>query len=103
MESTEDTVDYSLDENKDIKPPYSYAVLIAQAILSAEDEQMTLNNIYEYIKKHYSYFRYSEKGWQNSIRHNLSLNKSFDKVPRKTDEPGKGMKWMIHPEKRDSF
>jgi hypothetical protein len=99
----QDDIDYSHDSAKDIKPPYSYAQLIGQAILSSSEEMLTLNSIYEYIKVRYAYFRHTTAGWQNSIRHNLSLNKSFEKVARRTDEPGKGMKWKITDAERDDF
>ncbi|XP_036028225.1 forkhead box protein K1 [Onychomys torridus] len=79
------------------KPPYSYAQLIVQAISSAQDRQLTLSGIYAHITKHYPYYRTADKGWQNSIRHNLSLNRYFIKVPRSQEEPGKGSFWRIDP------
>ncbi|KAJ9660209.1 transcription factor [Neophaeococcomyces mojaviensis] len=102
MESTQE-IDYSRDSAKDLKPPYSYAHMIAQAIFSSEEEKLTLSNIYSFIADRYAFYRHSNSGWQNSIRHNLSLNKAFQKVPRRTDEPGKGMKWQIAPEYRQEY
>uniref|UniRef100_A0A1B6C9C9 Fork-head domain-containing protein n=1 Tax=Clastoptera arizonana TaxID=38151 RepID=A0A1B6C9C9_9HEMI len=82
----------------DSKPPYSYAQLIVQAVASAQDKQLTLSGIYSYITKNYPYYRTADKGWQNSIRHNLSLNRYFIKVPRSQEEPGKGSFWRIDPQ-----
>lgn len=102
MESTE-SIDYSANGAKDLKPPHSYAQLIGMAILSTHEQQMTLNNIYKWIMANYAFYRFNTGGWQNSIRHNLSLNKAFTKIARRTDEPGKGMKWMIEPTEFDTF
>ncbi|VDQ12488.1 unnamed protein product [Trichobilharzia regenti] len=62
------------------KPPYSYAQLIAQAISSQPDRKLTLSGIYDFISRNYSYYQSTDKGWQNSVRHNLSLNRQFVKV-----------------------
>ncbi|KAI9751974.1 MAG: hypothetical protein M4579_005810 [Chaenotheca gracillima] len=102
LETTGD-LDYSLESAKDLKPPYSYAIMIGQAILASEEEKLTLNSIYQWIMDKYAFYRHSNTGWQNSIRHNLSLNKAFEKIPRRTDEPGKGMKWQIVPSHREEF
>jgi pSer/pThr/pTyr-binding forkhead associated (FHA) protein len=98
-----DEVDYSLDSSKDIKPPHSYAQLIGQAIVNSPEQMLTLAHIYQFIKDNYAFFRHTNGGWQNSIRHNLSLSKSFEKVARRTDEPGKGMKWKIADDEREEF
>ncbi|KAH7001806.1 fork head domain-containing protein [Ilyonectria destructans] len=96
--------DLSQDENQHIKPQYSYAQMITQAILNAPDGKLNLNGIYTFIMSSYSYYRHQQAaGWQNSIRHNLSLNKAFDKIARSTDEPGKGMKWQIVAEAREEM
>ncbi len=40
-------------------------------------------------------FRYFLKGWKNSVRHNLSLNECFIKLPKALGRPGKGHYWTI--------
>ncbi|KAK6611154.1 fork head domain-containing protein [Botrytis cinerea] len=77
------------------KPSHSYAQLIGMSILRAPKRRLTLAQIYKWISDNYTFYNAADAGWQNSIRHNLSLNKAFVKQERPKDDPGKGNYWAI--------
>ncbi|XP_059059154.1 forkhead box protein J1-B-like [Achroia grisella] len=80
--------------NSEKKPPYSYSTLICMA-MRYNNDKMTLSAIYSWIRENFKYYRNADPTWQNSIRHNLSLNKVFVKVARSKHEPGKGGFWKL--------
>ncbi|KAJ2836195.1 hypothetical protein FBU31_001434 [Coemansia sp. 'formosensis'] len=91
------------------RPPYSYTALIAQAIIVSKNQQLTLREIYDSINDTYPQIcQGPDIGWQNTIRHNLSLNQCFKRIPRHQLPPslssrlrGKGSYWTVDVELMD--
>ncbi|XP_059091771.1 forkhead box protein P1-like [Tigriopus californicus] len=77
----EDIQDFQVDREyyrrSEIRPPYTYATLIRQAILDAKDRKLSLNDIYNWFQGNFAYFRRNAATWKNAIRTNLSLHKCF--------------------------
>ncbi|CBQ71503.1 conserved hypothetical protein [Sporisorium reilianum SRZ2] len=98
------------------RPPYSYSSMITQAISSSAEGRMTLREIYTWISTNFTGYPMSgpdSQGWQNTVRHNLSLGKIFIKKARTAQDiydscssgnpsqsqaaRGKGGWWTLHP------
>ena len=105
----------SESEGKQGEPPY--AKLIYRALMDAPEHRMVLKDIYEWIAQNTDKARDPAfKGWQNSVRHNLSMNgvcftqrsfhpeiltqmKAFRKVPHvdPSNKAKKGFIWVLEP------
>lgn len=93
------------------------------AIEDSLQKALPVKEIYAWIIQHFPYFKTAPTGWKNSVRHNLSLNKCFQKVEKaavssqpsfasqlminslesSTQNLGKGSLWMVEPQYRPNL
>ncbi|CAG8444125.1 3736_t:CDS:2 [Dentiscutata erythropus] len=81
---TKNPQDLVIETHVSGKPPYSYATLITYAITNSPNKQLTLNEIYNWVMENYPYYKTAGTGW-----------KTFVRVPRPINEPGKGSYWTV--------
>ncbi|XP_028314586.1 forkhead box protein N2-like [Gouania willdenowi] len=86
------------------KPPYSFSSLIFMAIEESPNKRLPVKDIYAWIVNNFPYYRTATGGWRNSVRHNLSLSKSFRRIQRDRNQSvGKGSLWCVCPEYRPTL
>ncbi|XP_007954253.1 forkhead box protein H1 [Orycteropus afer afer] len=78
------------------KPPYTYLAMIALVIQAAPSRRLKLAQIIRQVQAVFPFFRDDYVGWKDSIRHNLSSNPCFQKVPKDPAKPqAKGNFWAV--------
>ncbi|KAG3273347.1 forkhead box protein H1 isoform X2 [Ictidomys tridecemlineatus] len=78
------------------KPPYTYLAMIALVIQAAPSRRLKLAQIIRQVQAVFPFFRDDYEGWKDSIRHNLSSNPCFRKVPKDPAKPqAKGNFWAV--------
>ena len=96
------------------KPSLSLAALIGQAINASYNGALALNDLYTYISTVYPYYNRRDQPWMSSVRHSLSVNDAFERVPDQDGNTsrkgrGKGMTrlkgglWRIKPDHHACF
>ncbi|KAJ7753958.1 hypothetical protein DFH07DRAFT_823762 [Mycena maculata] len=79
------------------KPFASLPTLVKLAIYGSPQKRLTLQGICDALIERFSWFEEHrrDEAWKNSVRHNLSLNKVFRKLPRDVTHLGKGCYWVL--------
>ncbi|KAI0521484.1 hypothetical protein F5B22DRAFT_661850 [Xylaria bambusicola] len=96
MSSPEDQTLFAefLEDERNVKTNMPYAQYIRLALLSVKPHSMSLAQIYQWFRDNTDKASDISKGWQNSIRHNLSMNKAFSKREGGS-ESKKSSEWFL--------
>ncbi|WFD41517.1 Pre-rRNA-processing protein fhl1 [Malassezia psittaci] len=92
-----------LDASEYEKPELSNLELISNALRSEtatrNGGKLTLQEVYEWLQQTYPWFakngRKTGRDWQSSIRHTIGTSREFVKIPRRSDEHGKGIFYTL--------
>ncbi|XP_054085799.1 forkhead box protein I3-like [Zeugodacus cucurbitae] len=98
LSNDEDNKELPLPMQTDIRPNYTYSALVTMAIRSSPEQKLTLSCIQQWIMDNFPYYRKDQRGWQCQIRHTLTTNSCFMKIPRPPNDPGSGNYWTVNPE-----
>ncbi|MBN3278186.1 FOXN5 protein, partial [Polyodon spathula] len=71
------------------RPPVNYCILIAMALNNSRSGSLNVQQIYNFTREHFPFFRTAPDGWKNTIRHNLCFSNSFEKTPQLVCSQGK--------------
>lgn len=82
LQSKRNRTESPANRSSSSKPNMSFSALIKDAIMKSPSQRLLLHEIYESIANDHPYFKTAGEGWKNSVRHNLSINSMFCKIPR---------------------
>ncbi|KAF2773352.1 hypothetical protein EJ03DRAFT_371279 [Teratosphaeria nubilosa] len=76
-----------------------YAQLLYRCLKEAPDHTLSLRELYDWVREHSQKAKDpKQRGWQNSVRHNLSMNAAFERVPpSQVHGVKKGSLWRLTP------
>ncbi|KAG0297734.1 hypothetical protein BGZ96_005156 [Linnemannia gamsii] len=72
------------------RPNESYSTIIIKAIRNSPLQRLKLSEIYDYVSREIPTMDGNDKGWQNTVRHNLSHNKCFRRIVLKDEDMPSG-------------
>ncbi|KAJ7936478.1 fork head domain-containing protein, partial [Mycena leptocephala] len=77
-------------------PPYPLHTILRCAILGSPKQRLSVHEIYLAMEEKFPYYQTTEVNWKHSVRHQLSLNRLFERQQRLVDDPGQGSYWTVN-------